>query len=122
MRKMILTILGSALLAGSFVQAAVASEHHHVRKVHPAPVTTSESFRDSNAYLRRAPAPVWPAPSPIGRLRIISGTRRSRLLPAANRDAQRGPAMRRPSSVRNLAMLARNGSLQEISNSKAFIK
>ena len=63
MRKMILTILASALLAGSFVQAAVASEHHHVRKVHPAPVTTSESFRDSNAYLRRAPAPVWPAPS-----------------------------------------------------------
>ncbi len=62
MRKTILTILGSALLAGSFVQAAAAAEHHHVRKVHRAPVTASESFRDSNAYVRPARTPVWPAP------------------------------------------------------------
>jgi hypothetical protein len=63
MRKMILTMLGSALLAGSFMQAAAASEHHHVRKAHRAPVAATQTYRDSNAYLRRAPAPIWPAPS-----------------------------------------------------------
>ncbi len=63
MRKTILTILGSALLAGSLVQAAAASERHHVRKVHRAPVATSQSFRDSNAYVWPAPAPIWPAPT-----------------------------------------------------------
>jgi hypothetical protein len=61
MRKTILTILGAALLAGSLVQAAVASERHHVRKAHRAPVAASQSFRDSNAYVRPAPVgqPDW---------------------------------------------------------------
>jgi hypothetical protein len=61
MRKTILTIFGSALLAGSLVQAASASEHHHVRKAHHAAATASQSFRNSNAYIRPAPAvePDW---------------------------------------------------------------
>ena len=63
MRKTVLTIIGTALLAGSLIQAAAASERHHVRKVHRAPVTASQSFRDSNTYVRSAPAPIWPAPA-----------------------------------------------------------
>jgi hypothetical protein len=63
MRKTILAILGSALLAGSLVQAAAASEHHHVRKVHHARATTNQSFRNSNASVRPAPAPFWQAPA-----------------------------------------------------------
>ena len=63
MRKTVLTIFGAALLAGSLIQAATASERHHVRKVHRAPVAASQSFRDSNAYVRPAPAPIWPAPT-----------------------------------------------------------
>jgi hypothetical protein len=61
MRKTALTIIGTALLAGSLIQAAAASERHHVRKVHRAPVTASQSFRNSNAYVRPAPAvqPDW---------------------------------------------------------------
>ena len=58
-----LTILGSALLAGSLIQSAAASEHHHGQKAHLAPVTTGQSYRDSNAYFRPAPAPVWAAPT-----------------------------------------------------------
>ena len=63
MRKTILTILGSALLAGSLIQAAAASEHHHVRKAHRAPATVGQSFRDSNAYIRPAPPVIRPAPT-----------------------------------------------------------
>jgi hypothetical protein len=51
MRKTILTILGSTLLAASLAQAAVAAEHHDSRKAHRAPATTSEQFRNSNAYV-----------------------------------------------------------------------
>jgi hypothetical protein len=63
MRKTILTILGSALLASSLVQAASASEHHPVRKVYPARATASQSFRNSNAYIRPAQTPVWSTPA-----------------------------------------------------------
>jgi hypothetical protein len=55
MRKTILTILGSALLAASTVQIAAAAEHHKVRKVDRAPAPVSEPFRDTNAY---GPAPL----------------------------------------------------------------
>jgi hypothetical protein len=54
MRKTILTILGSALLAASTVQIAAAAEHHKARKVYRAPAPVTEEFRNSNAY--------WPAP------------------------------------------------------------
>jgi hypothetical protein len=54
MRKTILTILGSALLAASTVQIAAAAEHQKVRKVYRAPAPVIEEFRNSNAY--------WPAP------------------------------------------------------------
>jgi hypothetical protein len=69
MRNTFLTILGSALLAGSLVQAAAASEHHHGQRAHRAPVTADQSYRDSNASyqpapaFRTAPAPVWAAPA-----------------------------------------------------------
>jgi len=44
MKKMILTIAGSALIALSAAQYAAASEHHQGRVHHRA------SVRDSNAY------------------------------------------------------------------------
>ena len=53
MRKTILTIFSVALLAGSFTQAASAKEHHHVRKAQRQPVTTGQSYRNSNAA-------IWP--------------------------------------------------------------
>jgi len=58
MRKTILTIVGSALLAASTVQIA-AAEHHKVRRVDRAPAPVSEPFRDSNAYLSPSP---WAQP------------------------------------------------------------
>ena len=57
MRKAILTILGASLVAALTVQTAVASEHHHGRKIDRAPA--SEQFRISNAYA--APAYAGPA-------------------------------------------------------------
>ncbi len=54
MRKTILTVLGSALLAASTVQIAAAAEQYKVRKIHREPAPISEQFRNSNAY--------WPAP------------------------------------------------------------
>jgi hypothetical protein len=63
MRNTVLTILGSALLAGSLVQTASASGHHQLRKVDPAQAAASPSFRNANAYIRPAPTPVWPAPA-----------------------------------------------------------
>jgi hypothetical protein len=54
MRKIILTVLGATLIAGSTAQVAVA-ERHHVRKVDRAAV--SLQFRDaSNAF-------AWPPQS-----------------------------------------------------------
>jgi hypothetical protein len=57
MRKTILTILGSALLAASTVQIAAAAEHHRVHKVYRQPAPASETFRNSNDYYAPAPAP-----------------------------------------------------------------
>jgi hypothetical protein len=59
MRKTILTILGSALLAASTVQIAAAAEHHKAREVYRAPAPVSEDFRNSNAY---APLSPWAQP------------------------------------------------------------
>jgi hypothetical protein len=50
MRKTILTILATTLLAGSTIQIASASEHHRTRHVVRAPVVVSEPFRDANDY------------------------------------------------------------------------
>ena len=47
MRKTILTLLGSALLATATVQFADAAQKS--RKVHRVPAVTSEQFRNSNA-------------------------------------------------------------------------
>ena len=55
MRKTILTILGSALIAASAIQAAAATERHHVRKANRAPVQATQSYRDSNASIWTAP-------------------------------------------------------------------
>jgi hypothetical protein len=54
MRKTILTILGSALIAVSATQMAAAAQSH--RSHGRAPVTTNQQFRDSNA--------AWPAAQP----------------------------------------------------------
>jgi Spy/CpxP family protein refolding chaperone len=54
MRRIILTVLGSALLA-STVQVAAAAEHNKDRRIDRAPAPATGGFRNSNAY--------WPAPS-----------------------------------------------------------
>ena len=50
MRKTIMTILGSALLAASLTQAAAAAERHKVRKVVRPHAPVSDQFRNSNDY------------------------------------------------------------------------
>ena len=64
MRKTVLTIFATALLAGSFVQAASAKEHHHVRKAQRAPAVTSQSY-PSQSYqsYRNSNAAIWPGPA-----------------------------------------------------------
>jgi Ni/Co efflux regulator RcnB len=58
MRKTILTILGSAALATSFVQVAAATERHHARKAEHAVV--GQTVRDSNAAWGNSDAqPNW---------------------------------------------------------------
>ena len=59
MRKTILTILGSALLAVSTVQIAAAAERHKVHKVYLAPAPVTDQYRNANAYAAE-PAPVQP--------------------------------------------------------------
>ena len=50
MQKIILTILGSALLAGSLVQTAAAAEHYHAKRWAHQRAPIAQPFRDSNAY------------------------------------------------------------------------
>jgi hypothetical protein len=47
MRKMILTLVGAALIAGSTTPAAFSGERHHVRN---AQQFNSERFRNARAY------------------------------------------------------------------------
>ena len=47
MRKIILTFIGAALVAGSTAQVAFAKERHHVRN---AQQYNSERFRNANDY------------------------------------------------------------------------
>jgi len=54
MRKTILTVLGTALIAASAIQAAAAAEHHRVHRAVRAQAQISEPVRNANAYL---PAP-----------------------------------------------------------------
>ena len=48
MRKMLVTILCSALIAASSIQLAAAAEHHNARKASHRPATVNEQFRNSN--------------------------------------------------------------------------
>jgi hypothetical protein len=57
MRKTILTILGSALIAASVGQAASATEHHTGRKAHHAAARATQQFRSSNAYIAPSAQP-----------------------------------------------------------------
>jgi hypothetical protein len=57
MRKTILTLVGSALIAAATMQMASAAEHH--RYHHRATVGLTDQIRNSNAYV--APVqPEWP--------------------------------------------------------------
>jgi hypothetical protein len=56
MKKTILTLTGSALIAASVMQMAAAAQPHRSPKADRAPVMTNEQFRDSNA--------AWPAAQP----------------------------------------------------------
>jgi hypothetical protein len=62
MRKTILTILGSALLAVSTVQIAAAAEHHRARKVARVPAPVSEPFRNYPAYYNANAYYGWNSP------------------------------------------------------------
>ena len=64
MKKIILTTVGTALIALSGVQMASASERHHVRKERPA---YSERFRNSNN------AVAWPTEAPSAYSGVYSG-------------------------------------------------
>jgi hypothetical protein len=48
MRKTLVTILCSALIAASSIQAAVAAEHHHARKASRKPVMVNDQHRNSS--------------------------------------------------------------------------
>jgi hypothetical protein len=48
MRKTILTVLASALIAATSVQIAAAAERHHPRKVDRTTVSASERFNNAN--------------------------------------------------------------------------
>jgi hypothetical protein len=61
MKKTILTIFASALLAGSMMQAATAGEHHrHIARTYrTAPVVVAPSYLNSNAEYRDPNANNW---------------------------------------------------------------
>src|ERR1700741_1490016 len=48
MRKTLVTILCSALIAASSIQAAAAAAHHHPRKASRKPVVVNDQYRNSN--------------------------------------------------------------------------
>jgi hypothetical protein len=54
MRKIILTLVGAALIAGSTSQVAFSKERHHVRNLQQF---HSERFRNTNAYAVPPSAP-----------------------------------------------------------------
>ena len=54
MKKTILTVLCSALIAATAMSAASAAEHHRVRPADRAQVQIGESVRNANAF---APSP-----------------------------------------------------------------
>ena len=58
MRKMVFTILGSALLASSMVQVASAAEHHHKARAAVRATAPATAPLDANAYA----APVYQEP------------------------------------------------------------
>jgi hypothetical protein len=60
MRKTILTIFGTALLAASVVQVAAAAEPYKGRRADRAPAPVSEPVRAANAYALPAP---WVEPN-----------------------------------------------------------
>lgn len=61
MRKTILTILASALLAATTVQIAAAAEHHRGYRADRAAAAASEQIRNANADAWTSPAaePGW---------------------------------------------------------------
>src|ERR1700726_4939449 len=48
MRKTLVAILCTALIAASSIQAAAAAEHHHPRKASRQPVTVNDQHRNFN--------------------------------------------------------------------------
>jgi hypothetical protein len=47
MRKTLVTVLCSALIVASSIQAAAAAEHRHTRKASRQPVTVNDQHRNS---------------------------------------------------------------------------
>jgi len=64
MRRIVLTLVGAALIAASTTQMASAAEHHHARKA-----VTSQQFRNAHASVVTTPEPQveysggWSAPA-----------------------------------------------------------
>jgi hypothetical protein len=59
MRKTILTLLGSALIAASAAQMASAAQPHRSHKTDRVPATANEQFRNSNAAWEATAQPDW---------------------------------------------------------------
>jgi hypothetical protein len=60
MHRTILTILGTALIAGATVQFAAAAERHHTKKAARVPAPASDQFRNSNAaWPTQQEQPYW---------------------------------------------------------------
>jgi hypothetical protein len=60
MHKTILTILGTALIAGAAVQLAAAAERHHTKTAARVPAPASDQFRNSNAaWSTQQEQPYW---------------------------------------------------------------
>jgi hypothetical protein len=57
MRKLILTVLGTSLIAASTVQMASATEHRHAGKAERAAV--SQQFRNANNAMAWPAQPNW---------------------------------------------------------------
>jgi hypothetical protein len=67
MRKTLVTVLFSALIAASSIQAADAAGHHHIREASRKPVVVYDQYRNSNREQPRdsnvgGPCGLFPGP------------------------------------------------------------
>ena len=84
MRKIVLALLGAALISGATADVAYSKERHHYRDVRPS---TSERFRNSNA--REIPVLPQPTSSGAGAWGSMTGFNRASLAPRPGLETER---------------------------------